>query len=95
MPYIKQKDRAAYESTIKQLANLITEQTKDERSKAGHLNYIISRLLLETYSASKNFNSYSTQNEIVGLLECCKQEFYRRATAPYEDTKIKENGDVY
>jgi hypothetical protein len=34
-------------------------------------------------------------NEIVGALECCKQEFIRRKLNPYEDKKIKENSDVY
>jgi len=31
----------------------------------------------------------------MGVLECIKQEFYRRAVAPYEDKKKEENGDVY
>ena len=30
----------------------------------------------------------------MGVLECCKLEFYRRVAAPYEDIKIEENGDV-
>jgi hypothetical protein len=29
------------------------------------------------------------------MLECAKQEFYRRNTAPYEDEKVLENGDVW
>jgi hypothetical protein len=39
--------------------------------------------------------NYQTVNDIVGALEGAKMEFYRRAAAPYEDLKIKENGDVY
>jgi hypothetical protein len=39
--------------------------------------------------------NYKHINEIIGVLECAKQEFYRRVAAPYEDTKIQENGDVY
>jgi len=39
--------------------------------------------------------SYSDYNALVGVLECAKLEFYRRAVAAYEDKKIKENGDVY
>jgi hypothetical protein len=34
-------------------------------------------------------------NDVIGALECCKLELYRRMVAPYENTKIKENGDVY
>jgi hypothetical protein len=33
-------------------------------------------------------------NKAVGVLECIKMEFYRRVAAPYEDTKIEQNGDV-
>lgn len=33
--------------------------------------------------------------DAVGALECCKLEFYRRVAVPYEDRKIKSNGDVY
>jgi hypothetical protein len=33
--------------------------------------------------------------DIAGALECCKLEFYRRVAVPYEDQKIKSNGDVY
>ena len=40
-------------------------------------------------------NSYATINDIIGALEGAKMEFYRRVVAPYEDEKIKENGDVY
>jgi hypothetical protein len=29
------------------------------------------------------------------VLECIKQEFYRRKLAPYEEAKIKENGDLW
>jgi hypothetical protein len=38
---------------------------------------------------------YRRINEVMGALECAKQEFYRRVAVPYEDKKIKENGDVY
>ncbi len=31
----------------------------------------------------------------MGALEGSKLEFYRRIAAPYENKKMKENGDVY
>ena len=37
---------------------------------------------------------YADHNEVVGLLNCVQQEFYRRFTAPYEDLKIEEQGDL-
>jgi len=39
--------------------------------------------------------SYQTINDIIGALEGAKMEFYRRVVVPYEDKKIKDNGDVY
>ena len=82
MPYINKESRD-------KLANW------DERNAqtAGELNYLITSLCVEY---SMNFgNSYKTINDIIGALECAKQEFYRRIASPYEDKKIIENGDVY
>lgn len=60
---------------------------------AGELNYWLTLACIE-YLGHKG-RSYQTINDIVGALEGAKLEFYRRIAAPYEDTKIKENGDVY
>jgi hypothetical protein len=60
---------------------------------AGQLNYVITslcNLYLEEIG-----KTYTSINEVVGVLECAKLELYRRIAAPYEDEKIKENGDVY
>ncbi len=39
--------------------------------------------------------SYTTYNEVVGVLECVKQEIYRRVIGPYENEKKHANGDVF
>ena len=59
----------------------------------GELNWKITTLCLEYLDAKAQ--KYHDYNEIIGVLECVKLEFYRRAVASYEDRKIKENGDVY
>jgi len=59
----------------------------------GDLNYSFTKVAL--MYLEKNGTRYQRLNDIVGALECCKLEFYRRLAAPYEDTKIEENGDVY
>lgn len=59
----------------------------------GELNFVISDIV-DSYLI-RNGRSYVTLNEVVGVLECAKLELYRRIAAPYEDTKIEENGDVY
>jgi len=37
---------------------------------------------------------YQTYNDVIGVLECIKQELYRRFVSKYEDLKIKQNGDI-
>lgn len=59
----------------------------------GELNYILTRFIIG-YVMDKGLN-YQTVNDVIGALEGAKLEFYRRQVAQYEDTKIKENGDVY
>lgn len=81
MPYIAQSHRA----------HLINEP-HDVRS-TGELNYMITCVIAEFLR--RNGTSYATINNIMGALEGAKLEFYRRIAAPYEDQKIKENGDVY
>lgn len=59
----------------------------------GELNYLITLLIL---SYLKLFpRSYCKYNEVIGVLECVKQEVYRRLIVPYEEKKRKENGDVF
>ena len=87
MPYIKKEARGKYEEALKGLIGILKAQPVE--SIDGDLNYIITRILKESYPLR-----YFNLNRAVGVLECCKLEFYRRVAAPYEDTKIKENGDV-
>lgn len=60
---------------------------------AGELNYVITSLIRD-YLLDRGKN-YQTMNDIVGALDNAKSEFKRRIQDPYEDAKIKENGDVY
>jgi hypothetical protein len=38
---------------------------------------------------------YADYNAVIGALEACKLEFYRRVVSLYEDKKKEINGDVY
>jgi hypothetical protein len=55
----------------------------------GEINYIITTILKEVYPLR-----YFNLNRAIGVMESCKLEFYRRVVGPYEDVKIRENGDV-
>lgn len=37
---------------------------------------------------------YKHINDVLGVLGAVTAEFYRRVAAPYEDLKIRDNGDV-
>lgn len=58
----------------------------------GVLNFQITQLIKAYWDAD---NSYQSINDIVGALEGAKLEFTRRVTNTYEDSKIKQNGDIY
>ena len=79
MPYIDPHTRAALCCTMRP-------------ENAGELNYTITRIIDQYLGESL---SYSTLNEVVGVLECAKLELYRRLAAPYEDRKLALNGDAY
>lgn len=79
MPYIKRDDQ-------KRLTNFSPDAP-------GEMNYLFTVIALEYLH--KFGTSYKTINDVIGALEGAKLEFYRRVAGPYEDQKIKENGDIY
>ena len=58
----------------------------------GELNYVLIKMCLNYLCDERGYADY---NEVMGVLECVKQEFYRRVITPYENKKRKENGDVF
>ena len=85
MPYIEKNKRKELNPSINNLSNKI--------STVGSLNYTITKLCLNFLKRSTI--NYTSLNEIPGVLECAKLEFYRRMICAYEDIKISENGDIY
>lgn len=59
----------------------------------AELNYCISRLA-DGFVADHGL-AYHTLEEIVGAMESAKAEFQRRIVGPYEETKLKDHGEVY
>lgn len=59
----------------------------------GELNFCITDLIMNYLDGRQP--SYELYNSIIGVLDCSKQEFYRRVLAPYEGNKMREAGDVY
>ena len=79
MPYVNQEARERLQSGVPKTP--------------GELNYVLTMACGDylRYTPQK----YVDYNALIGALECCKLEMYRRQIAKYEDLKIIENGDVY
>jgi hypothetical protein len=84
MPYILEDDRTDLKWAIDELEKLI--------DNPGKLNYAITCICLGYIYMQKE--NYQHWNDVIGVLECSKQEMYRRFIAPYENKKIDENGDL-
>lgn len=84
MPYIKKEDRVRFENACSTVAKNATS--------AGDLNFALTSIIHQ-YLKIKGIK-YANINEVIGMLECCKMELYRKVAGPYEEIKIYENGDV-
>ena len=94
MPYIKKELREEVDTEINSLVSGLKNLIEDNSSiRAGVLNYTITKLIDGLYGPLEKAG-YKDYNEAIGMLECCKLEFYRKAAAPYEDLKLRENGAV-
>ncbi|MBU1178775.1 hypothetical protein KKB69_00305 [Patescibacteria group bacterium] len=90
MPYLEQKDRKNFDPCFEKTLDYLTKL--DIGALAGHLNYMVFKTV--KVWIGKNGKKYYIFAAIIGTMMCCILEVYRRLIAPYEDKKIKENGDV-
>jgi len=51
-------------------------------------------MLIKNVLETNQRMNYKNINAAIGVLECCKQELYRKTAAPYEDIKINNNGGL-
>lgn len=63
-----------------------------DKIPAGELNYFLTKIILQYLGEQPNYQKF---NDVMGVLECAKQELYRRQIAPYENEKKDQNGDVF
>ena len=80
MPYIKPEDRSRIDAG-------------EIPTSAGELNYAIT-LLCDAYLIDNKARGYAAINDVIGVLECCKLEMYQVQAVPYEQVKMKENGEA-
>lgn len=89
MPYVDNATRQLLDSALEAVACRIA---KIHTARPGDMNYAISALIKKVYGSKLRYADY---NEIIGVLEDAKLEFYRSRVAAYEDKKILENGPLY
>ena len=87
MPYIKMVRRVEIDK-----GTLVGSDVPASPDNAGELNYAITKLLIR-YCEENGLN-YQRINDCMGAAQGAALEFYRRVAAPYERTKIAENGDL-
>lgn len=86
MPYLKIAQREYFADLLKVLGHSAIVD-------GGELNYVLTEVLKQFLATHPK--RYETFNTMIGALDSCKLELYRRLVAPYEDAKIQENSDVY
>ena len=92
MPYIKKEQREIVDEQIKALVEAMNNIPDFANNRAGIFNYVVTKIVL---SLMDDQPKYDRINELIGALECCKLEFYRRLPSKYESYKAQLNGDVY
>ena len=86
MPYTKKEDRTG---AIKNSIAILSQEIKNK----GDLNYTICELTAQLILKTGGMGYTNISNWIDGV-HGAERELTRRLLNPYEDLKIKENGDV-
>lgn len=81
MPYIEQKDRERL-------------QNGEKPEAPGDLAYLIYCLTVAWVYEQTGSISYTRASAAIGVLDTAKDEFRRQHLDPYEDGKIRQNGNV-
>jgi len=96
MPYIPETDRYGFVSSdfseqfCRQEIGIMVGQAI---RNGGDLQYMLAVAINEYLK--KTGLRYQYCQDILGALDGASKEFYRIVIAPYEDSKIAENGGVY
>ena len=88
MPYIKQSQQQRLKPLLEKI--LIGEK--------GELTYCINVLQMqfcEQHFAASGQASYQILSDAIAAANDANSEFYRKVIFPYEDHKIRENGDIF
>jgi hypothetical protein len=84
MPYIRPDRRAAFDQALETLAREVQNE--------GELNYCIYKL--SCMLIQRIGESYDNLSLCSSAMEHAKLEWYRKKLVPYEEDKIRQNGDI-
>ena len=90
MPYILPEQREIINQEILALVDKAKTIPDFKANRGGILNYIITKIALE-FLGEKSYKSLSLMRS---AMEDASAEWYRKQLVPYEEMKIKINGDV-
>lgn len=92
MPYIKEEHRKTLEPIIDNLLREIANIQLDDNTANVEciINYFMLKLLSNVYSVKTQGEIY----DVIGLLECCKLEFYRKTAASINDQEEYDQGEI-
>ncbi|KKK89467.1 hypothetical protein LCGC14_2732800 [marine sediment metagenome] len=86
MPYIEKQRKAELKPLLDKI-NL---------AGSGELTYAVSILMMNFLKrTSPHLLTFSILNSCIGAVERATDEFKRRILDPYEQQKIRDNGDIY
>jgi len=87
MPYIRREKRSKVDKVLDPLIEYLRTLSVEEQD--GVMNYVMSKMVWQIYP-----QKYFHFNRALGVLTAVTHELYRRIIGPFEDTMIKERGDI-
>lgn len=85
MPYIKQERRDLLDPSIDEVIFALAQMD----AGMGDLNYVVTRLMI-----GMGAQGYTEMSAVRAVANDAADEYYARLMRPYEDRKIKDNGDI-
>lgn len=91
MPYINKSQRQELEKMVDEASAKIKElHASTGNSRGALMNFFVSELMRSVWSDPR----YADMAEARSALQEAHDEYGRRVIAPYEDLKIKQEGDI-
>lgn len=90
IPYIDKGCRKLIDPDLDPLIQTLKHRTKIGKERTGEVVYCIYKILVEVYG----LGNFEVRSNALKALDSASKEYYRRIMTPYENEKIKQNGDV-